>query len=166
MWKYAILGGFALFTTNIRNKKMKKLTSVLLSVIITVSTLFGSTLTASANEITPYLYNGNEATVVFGIDSTGIARFAVDYSGKEATFIQAEVSVEIQKRTLLLFWSTVDIGEYNNVWIGYASDLQGYIEKSFQLSSKGTYRAVYTLKFYGTGEATDVIENTIEAKYN
>lgn len=145
---------------------MKKRTAFLLSVIMALSTLFASAFPASANDVAPCLYNSCEASVAFGISDSGIASFGVCYTGYEPTFIQAEVSVEIQKRTMLLFWSTVDIGEYNNVWIGYSSDLHGLIEKSFQLSDKGTYRAVYTLKFYGTGDGIDVIEDTIEAKYD
>ena len=87
------------------------------------------------------------------------------YTGKADTFTQIKVTVKIQKRFLLVFWSTVDIGEPNNEWIATSTDLDGYLMGEFDVNSTGTYRAVFTIEVYGTGGVIDVMEETIECTY-
>lgn len=137
---------------------MKKRFTFILTVIMTVSMLFGSALPASAIEAR--LVNGNDAAVAFTIDeATGIAHFSVEYSGKEATFTYAKVSVKVQKRSLWFLWTDVD------TWSSTCTEIDGYFYTYFVLDGPGTYKASYTLEFYGTGTEVDVIENSTTDSY-
>ena len=137
---------------------MKKRFTFILTVIMTVSMLFGSAFPASAVE--SRLTNGNDATVAFTIDeSTGIAHFSVAYNGKQETFTYAKVSVKVQKRSLWFLWTDVD------TWNDTSTELHGNFYTSFVLEGSGTYKASYTLEFYGTGTEVDVIENSTTDSY-
>lgn len=137
---------------------MKKRFTFILTVIMTVSMIFGSAFPASAAE--PRLTNGNDATVVFVIDdATGIGHFSVAYNGKDGTFTYAKVSVKVQKRSLWFLWTDVDS------WTETSTELHGDLHTTFVLDGPGTYKATYTLEFYGTGSEVDVIENSITDSY-
>ena len=143
---------------------MKRTNTLILSIIMIIGILFASAFPSSASEISPRLSNCHECTINFGIVD-GTAHVVVGYTGKADTFTQIKVTVKIQKRFLLVFWSTVDIGEPNNEWIATSTDLDGYLMGEFDVNSTGTYRAVFTIEVYGTGGVTDVMEETIECTY-
>lgn len=115
--------------------------------------------------ITTYLVNCNRCTCMFNVTQEGMADVGVTYYAKDDVFTYAKLTVKIQKRVLGLFWSTVDIGESNNEWVVYCYDVYGNFYNSFPLESTGTYRAVFTVEFYGTSGEVDVIEDTIESAY-
>ncbi|MBE6619764.1 MAG: hypothetical protein E7625_00160 [Ruminococcaceae bacterium] len=116
--------------------------------------------------ISPRLDNCHDASMVFSVLDPGVAHFAVDYNGNAATFTQAKLTVTFQKKFLGLFWRKVDIGTTNNEWVGYCTDLRGSFYDTVTMDGTGTYRANFTLEIYGTSGTTDVIEKTIECKYN
>jgi len=137
---------------------MKKRFTFILTVIMTVSMLFGSAFPSSAVEAR--LSNSDEASVSFAIDeSTGIGHFAVSYTGRENIFTYVKVSVKIQKRSLWFLWTDVDS------WNDTSTVRLGNFYTSFVLEGSGTYKASYTLEFYGTGSEVDVIENSITDSY-
>lgn len=119
----------------------------------------------NSNTVTPYLNNYFEHSFHFGIDNTGNADVVITYIGEEEYFTQAKITVKIQKRVLLLFWTTVDIGEPDNIWTETSTEVYGSFIKSFQIEKTGTYRAVITFEVSGTGGATDVVEETLEVEY-
>ena len=137
---------------------MKRRFTFLLTIVMAVSMLIAGAIPSSAaeNAIQPRLSNASTASVAFVVDDSGVGHFAVTYNGKEATFTEAKVSVTIQKRFLLVFWEDVDR------WTGISNEVYGDFYTTFILISKGTYRAVYTLEFYGTSGVVDVIQNDIE----
>lgn len=147
-----------------------RLLTVFLSVLMLCSAIVPisateNTIDTSNNTITPYLNNYGSHTFYFNIDDSGVADVVISYMGKADYFTQAKVTVKIQKRTLLLFWTTVDIGEPNNLWIDTSTEVYGRFHNAFQLEKTGTYRCVITFEVSGTGGATDVIEDTLEAEY-
>ena len=79
---------------------------------------------------------------------------------------QVTVTTYIQKKTLGLFWTTVDIGTSNKKWVDTSTDIYGQFVHQFQLKSTGTYRAVIEVVFSGAGGSDDVIEDKIEKKYS
>lgn len=139
---------------------MKKRIAFLLSIVMTITMLFASAFPTAAAEtgIESRLANADTATVVFGI-ADGVGHFAVVYNGNDETFTHLRVSVTIQKRFLLVFWSDVDS------WSGTFTEVHGDIYTTFPIEKTGMYRAVYTLEFYGTSGVVDVIESNIECKY-
>lgn len=138
---------------------MKKRITLLLAVVMVMSMLVASAFPASAEGITPYLSNSNNATVAFSIESNGTAHFSVDYTGRDGVFTEAKVTVKIEKQFLFFFWTT------EHEWTATSTDRLGFFYKSFSLSGSGTYRASYTLEFYGTSGVVDVITDTQEESY-
>ncbi|MBR2313001.1 MAG: hypothetical protein IKA46_06910 [Clostridia bacterium] len=117
-------------------------------------------------EIVPYWNNTNTCTFNFAVLDPGTAYVEAIYSAKAEAFTQAKLTVKIQKRFLGVFWKTVDIGLTDDEWISYCYDRNGEFYNSFAADGTGTYRAVFALEISGTGGETDVIERTIEYKYD
>ena len=115
---------------------------------------------AESGEISPRLTNVSVATTSFDVVD-GEAFFYVSYEGRAATFSQAQLKVQIQKRVLGLFWR--DVGDE---WVGYNANLRGEFYDYIPIDGTGTYRAKFTLTVYGTQGVNDVIEDTIEVRYS
>ncbi len=153
--------------------KVQKLLVVMLTVILLCSSMLsvsavevgGAQPLSETSGITPRLNNCDSATFTFTVDEDGVASFAVTYFAKSNLFTEAKLTVKIQRKVVLFFWRDVNIGEPNNEWIGYNTNLNGWFNASFNVEEPGTYRAVFTLEISGTGGETDVIEQKIECEY-
>lgn len=119
----------------------------------------------SANEIAPCSESITQSSFRFTISDTGTASIRIIYEADGSNFSQAKVTVKLQKRVLGLFWTTVDIGETDNLWVDYSSDSSGIFSFSTGLGDEGTYRAVITLEVTTTSGTTDVIEDKVQATY-
>ena len=142
---------------------IKLLASVLATVLMCSG--IGGVSVYATESVQPRLDNFNRASFVFGVAEPGVAEVVVTYSAKEDVFTQAKLTVEIQKKILGVFWVPVDIGETNNNWVGYCSDVYGTFHKTFNVEGTGTYRAIMILEVSGTGGTTDVVEDIIESTY-
>ena len=116
------------------------------------------------DEILPRYVNSSDCTANFSIGN-GTASIIVRYVGNDSNFTRAEVSVKIQKRFLLVIWNDVDIGYSNNEWTATSYDLIGSFYNEFPISKTGYYRALITVKIYGTSGEVDTIEFTKEYDY-
>ena len=101
----------------------------------------------------------------FAISDSGMATIMIRYSANSSNFSQAKVTVKLQKRVLGLFWTTVDIGATDNLWVDYSSDSSGIFSFSTGLEDEGTYRAVITLEITTTSGTSDVIEDKVQATH-
>ena len=151
-------------------KNSRKIFAIIMAVVLFCATYLPlMTVTSYAADddigISSYLVNCNLCTCTFSAAYGGMAQVGVTYNAKSDVFTYAKLTVKIQKRFLGLFWSTVDIGEPDNEWVAYCYDVHGDFYNSFPLESTGTYRAVFTVEFYGTSGEVDVIEDTIESAY-
>ena len=137
---------------------MKKTLHSLLSVLLTMVILCASVLPAFAVDegASTYMTNCAHASMNFTVVD-GEAHFAVTYYAREATFTQAKLTVQIQKKFLLFFWK--DVAEE---WVGYSTDLEGMFVDAIPVDATGTYRAIFKLEVFGT-TTTDVIEDTINS---
>ncbi len=115
------------------------------------------------NGISPCFSQCNQCSFGFYIDGNGTAHVSVSYDAK-STFTQAKSTVKIQKKFLGFFWRTVDIGYSNNEWIAYSSEDIHDFYNTFSLNGSGTYKAVFKLEMYGSGN-TDVIEDEVQYTY-
>ncbi len=115
--------------------------------------------------IVPYHLNVDDCIVEFSV-SDDTAKIKIDYFGNSSTFLRAEVTVKIQKRFLLTLWRDVDIGCTNNEWNDSSIFLNGTFSNSFAVDGSGYYRALITVKFYGTTGVVDTVELTEEFNYN
>ena len=132
---------------------MKKILCILLTALTLFALLAPGALAAAKDTDT------SRTEEVFTITSGGKAKAIACYYGKTGT-TSAAITIKLQKKFLLFFWSDVDGAE----WTDYKSGQNNSTSHEFQLSSTGSYRAVYTYDLYGTG-TTDHIEKTAEASY-
>ena len=146
---------------------MKK-TSILVS-LLAMLMLFAIVPTQAATiaptyDIAPCHAHLNESYMDFTVFD-GMADVGITYFGNASTFTQAQVTVKIQKRFLGIFWSTVDIGLPDNEWVAYNNNVSGSFYNTFPVDGTGTYRAKITLEVFGLTGVSDVIEETLEYKY-
>ena len=151
---------------------MKKFVSTLLAIIIVIN-LFLLPVYAEPELETPEepdvifeLNNGVYNNVSFAITNTGYSEVDISYTGRSGYFFRVEITTYLQKKILGLFWTKVDIGEPNNEWFDASFVLSDIFIHNYQLSSKGTYRAVVEVRFIGTGGPDDVLTHKLEAIYS
>ena len=136
---------------------IKRLCVLFLLVVMAIN-IFSFAILADGIE----LYNNNvgNTNTKFSISSDGIATVNVNYSGYSNITTEATITITIEKRNLLLFWSdvvsetiTVSGDSYSNVF-------------DYQFDDTGTYRCTVEYVVSGTGGADDVItfEDTKEYK--
>ena len=133
--------------------------SLFLTVLMMWTSIVPAYAADSTGDVMPLLENTNESSVFFSITESGCAEFAVEYYGQD-TFTEATVTVKIQKRTLLVFWTTV----YE--WEATSTEKNDFLYGSTQLEDTGTYRAVFKVEVHGTNGVTDVIEDKIQKEYS
>ena len=114
----------------------------------------------------PRLNNTATTSTNFTITTAGKATISATYDGYKNITTGVTVTSYIEKRTLGLFWTKVDIGEPNNEWVDTSSDYVGCFIHEFWLENKGTYRATVVYEISGTGGATDVIDYEQERTYS
>ncbi len=146
----------------------------IISLILICILLISCPITAYASEIsneqqmlvTPRFSNCSKCVVTFTVSDPNTAYVGVTYNAYSDTFVQAKVTVQIQKKFLGLFWRTVDIGYSNNEWVDYSSAVNGYFYNSFTIDGTGTYRANFVVEIKGKDGSVDVIEDSIERRYS
>lgn len=116
--------------------------------------------------IMPRYNNTANTSTNFTISSSGKATISAGYNAYQSYFSSATITSYLEKRTLGIFWTRVDIGQPNNEWVDTSSDFFDNFGHTFQLESTGTYRAIVTYEISGTGGATDVIEYEQERTYS
>lgn len=75
---------------------------------------------------------------------------------------RVDVTAYVEKRTLLLFWNKVDIGQPNNEWTDTCYGLYGSTCFSTQLPASGTYRVTFIMEIYQGSTLVETIEQTSE----
>jgi len=135
----------------------------IISVILLVTILSAFAITAAAavieNEgVMPCYNNTMNTSTNFTISTAGKATISAVYNGYRDRTTGATITSYIEKRTLGLFWTKVDIGEPNNEWVDTSTDYSGAFGHEFYLEDTGTYRATVVYEIRGTGGATDVID--------
>ena len=150
--------------------KNKLRASLILLLVLTM--VFVGTVPAHAAAIDdtpsvmPLMDNCDVFSMSFDIIDPNLAGFAVTYYGTTDTFSHAKLTVQIQKKNLLFFWETQEIGDHGQFWIQVNTSINGVFTDEFTVNGTGTYRALFTLEVYGTNGTVDVIEETIECVYS
>lgn len=138
-------------------KIIKSFLMMLLAIILCMTSL-PIYATATCSTITPRLSHMNKATFDFLADSSG-GHAEVYYYGNSSSFVQAKISIKVQKQFLWVFWSDVD------EWSSTSTELYGNFYHIFTLNGSGTYRAQFTLEVTGADGTIDVVTDTIENSY-
>ena len=141
---------------------MKKTAKTLLALALAVVMLVTGIPTFAAEAdtgISPRLSHMGSASFGFSAIESG-GHVSVTYEGYEDSFVRADVTIKLEKKTFFFFWKDMD------TWSATSTELWGYFYHVFELDGKGTYKATMTLKVYGTDGTYDLIEDSIESKYS
>ena len=152
---------------------MKKL----LSFMIFLAVLSTAAVPVSASEpaepeslivmgVEPRLNNGNSCSMGFTITNTGLANLNATYSGISGVTSRVTVTMSIEKKISSTTWQRIDIGTVSNSWVDSSTNFNGAFSHTHQLEAKGTYRAVFVIKMFGSGGTADKIEKKIEKVYS
>lgn len=133
---------------------MKKTCVSLLLTLVLLVCAAAPLAQAEEEGIMPLGYNYNSCSITLSISSSGLATMRVMASGKENYIEKITANVYLQKQSGSTW---VRVQSVPVQWT--ASTSTASLDKTFtyQLTSKGTYRAVATFSFTGTypGHATE-----------
>ena len=104
-----------------------------------------------ASDIMPLNNNTLATKTRFSISDTGEAVVSLNFEGYPNVTTGATISIKIEKRNFLFFWTDIveETITVNNYY--YANELY------YQLEDTGTYRCTVEYVISGTGGADDVI---------
>ena len=112
---------------------------------------------ASNEIVSPRLSHADRANFSFAATANG-GYVDVTYYGYDS-FVRADLTVEIEKRFLFVFWNDV------SSWSASSTQLNGEFYNTLPLDGSGTYRATFTLKVTGNDGTVDTITDVIEGSY-
>lgn len=143
-------------------KKTMTVVTVILCLLLVTQMLVQPVAAAAAM---PLFNNVASVSNPVTISDSGILTVDNQYYGFEGTTTKAVITTYIEKKTLGLLWTRVDIGQTDNKWVDTVYGYENSVSHSFQLESTGTYRVVTTFVIYGTGGTADEIERITEKRY-
>lgn len=147
-------------------KQLKRLLGIVLVLCLSIVPFCSvSASAATQEEITPCFNNALSTTTSMNINSSGKMTISYKYSGYANITTKAVITTYVEKKTLGLFWSRVDIGTTNDEWVDTVNDYRYTGSRTYQLSSSGTYRVTVVYKIYGSGGAADEIEYQAKDSY-
>ncbi|MBR3993794.1 MAG: hypothetical protein IKI97_00765 [Clostridia bacterium] len=140
----------------------KRILSFAVACVLIITT---GTFMVNAQEITPRYNNVESTSSSAAVSSSGVITVTNNYTANSSVFTKAVITTCIEKRTLGLFWSKVDIGQTNDEWVVTSYNNSYLGSHSHQLTKTGTYRATVEYVFYGSGGSADNITKEVEVKY-
>ena len=147
---------------------MKKQFKMVVTLLLTVCLIAVPLIPASAatpEEISPCFNNTSLGTIRANISTSGLMTISYLLTGYQDVTTKIVVTTYIEKKTLGLFWTRVDNGQPNKQWVDTIYDFWYGGSRTYQLSSKGTYRTIAVYKVYGSGGTADEITCKVENKY-
>lgn len=149
------------------SKTVKKMLAAILTLCLAIVPICSVSFSAatSQNEIMPLYNNVNTATANLDVTDSGKLTINYTYAGFSGVTTKAVITTYIEKKTLGLFWTRVDIGTTDDEWVDTINNYRYTGSRTHQLSSSGTYRVTVNFKIYGSGGSADVIEKDIKFSY-
>ena len=144
---------------------LKKSISLILANVLLLLTAIIPANAAVQDEIAPCYNNVVTANSTVAISSSGVATITNMYNGFQNVTTKAVITTYIEKKTLGIFWSKVDIGQPDDEWVDTIYNYKYSGSHSVQLPSTGTYRVTVEYVIYGSGGAADTITKEIEKSY-
>ncbi len=135
-------------------KTLKSTILVMLSLLMCLTSI-PVCAAESENQIMPRLSHMDDASFSFDATSS-VGYIAATYTGYDASFVSAKLTVTVEKRFLWAFWN--DVG----TWTATSTDIHGIFEHEMPLNGSGTYRATFVLEVTGTDGTVDVVDGVIE----
>ena len=139
-------------------KTAQKILMIVLSVVICFCStpIFATASTGDETSVTPRWSHLHNAAFTFSATDSG-GHTVVTYEGYRDSFSKAEVTIKVQKRFLLVFWT--DVGE----WSSSSTSDYGEFYHVFDLNGSGTYKATFTLTITGTDGTIDTLTDSRES---
>lgn len=112
------------------------------------------------------MYNNTGGTSIScTVDSNGRLQATLIVNGKSGITTHIGVKLYVEKRVLGIFWSRVNIGCDDNLWIDSTNNYNYRNVFSVNLTASGTYRTTVTYTVSGTGGGNDIITQTDTVTY-
>ena len=144
---------------------LKKLVSLIMANVLLLLTAIIPANAAVQDEVAPCYNNVVSVSSIASVSSTGVLKVTNSYNGSSSITSKAVITTYIEKRTLGIFWSRVDIGQTDDEWVDTIYNYKYSGSHSVQLPSTGTYRVTVEYVIYGSGGAADTITKEIEKSY-
>lgn len=138
----------------------------ILCLLLTVLLMLSASAVAFASS--PYETRNNNtvmASSVASISDSGLLTVDNQFQGIRGKTTKGEITTYVEKKTLGLFWTRVDIGQPNNQWYDVVYDYAYNGTHTFQLSNHGTYRITVVYVISGSGGEADTITQTMTKTY-
>ena len=143
-------------------KRRKSILCLLIAVLMMAS---ASTAAMAASPYETRYNNTVMASSVASISESGLLTVDNQFQGIRGKTTKGEITTYVEKKTLGLFWTRVDIGQPNNQWVDVVYDYLYDGTHTFQLSNHGTYRITVVYVISGSGGAADTITQTRTKTY-
>ena len=141
-------------------KKISKIFAALLICAMICSSVAPSQAVQPQNEISPLYVEPITIHWTAMVDGSNELSVAYSYSATDSQVTDVVITTYVEKRSLLVIWNRVDIGETNNEWIDYGAGDHFSMNHSVQLPNSGTYRVTITFDVYNGSTLIDTIEKT------
>lgn len=146
-------------------KTFKKFFSIIIASTL-ILVIFATPINAATKEpMIPFYNNVDSANSTVTISSNGTITINNRYTGTQSVTTKAVITTYIEKKTLGIFWSRVNIGQTNDEWVDTIYNYYYSGSHSTQLPSTGTYRVTVEYIIYGSGGVADTIVKEIEKSY-
>ena len=139
-------------------KQIKRIITTILIFCLFVIPFSPVSTAAATPEIVPFYNNVGSATLTININDNGKLTIGYKYNGYSSITSKAVITTYIEKKTLGLFWTRVDIGQKDDQWVDTINNYRYTGSRTYQLSSSGTYRVTAIYKIYGSGGSADEIK--------
>lgn len=133
----------------------KSKTTIATLLLICFSVFVAQTISAKA---APRYVTPSYVSSTMAINDQGVMTITYQYSSDSSNTSKVEITTYIEKRTLGIFWTRVDIGTPDNQWTDTIYNYRYTGSRTYQLSDTGTYRAKVTYNFYSNSVLTDTVE--------
>ncbi len=141
-------------------KKLKKLFAVALTCLVVLSTMTNPAYAAQPeHNISPMYAVPIIVDCGSSIDDNNLLYTTAAYNIDDCEYTRIKITIYVEKRSLLMFWNRVDIGQPNNQWVTYCYGWTNDVEHFAQMPSSGTYRITTTFEVQN---GIDVVETITE----
>lgn len=143
-------------------EQLKKILSLMLALCF-LAVPFTVPASAEEGSVTPRYNYLDTCYAEASVTANGVLKVEYGYAGFSGVTSRAEISIKIEKKTLGMFWSDVDNGEWSTTV--YQTDYNG--SQNFLVNEEGTYRVTVTFKIYGSGNSyeTATRQDTVQYSY-
>lgn len=142
-------------------KKMKKLFAMALTCLVVLSAVTGPACAAQPQpDVSPLYAVPIVVDCVSSIDDDNVLYTTAAYDIGNAEYTRIKITIYVEKRSLLVLWNRVDIGQTNNQWVDYCYGWTNDVEHFAQMPSSGTYRITTTFEVLNGSEVVETITKT------